>query len=169
MNEIQKLIRKLKEVLEPQTLNEMSMAFHYKDRYVEVCAWVENPTSRDNRYFKYYDSEYSSTASKVARIRIDRPDYVGGNHKERNLKKWTLSKNEKQFLMTILKSESDDYKGLTKWQDILITYNRDNFHIKAEDTINGNIDKGTRNPLLIDKIKPFPIDYPMPNYLELEE
>ena len=161
------MLRYLYELFQSQQINEMSMAFHYKDRHVEVCAWVENPTPRDNRYFKYYDSEYSNMAKKVSRIRIDRPEYVGGNHKERNIKKWVLSDKEKQYLVQILKSPSDDYPNLIKWQDILITYNRDNFHIKAEDTIKGNINCNSRNPLLPDYIKPFPIDYPMPNYLEL--
>lgn len=80
------IANKLKEKLFPQSLNEMSLAFQYKDRHVEVCAWVENPTPRDNRYFKYYDSEYISTATKVARIRIDEAVYVGGNHKEKKFK-----------------------------------------------------------------------------------
>ena len=167
MNKIEMLIEKLKEVLTPMQLNEMSMAFHYKDRHVEVCAWVENPTPRDNRYFKYYNSEYNSTATKVARIRIDKPEYVGGNHKERDLKKWILSNKEKQELIEILKTPSNDYPGYTKWQDIIITYNRDNFHLKAEDTIKGNLDKGTRNPTLPKHIVPFDIDTPMPNYLQL--
>lgn len=167
MNKIEMLIEKLKEALTPMPLNEMSMAFHYKDRYVEVCAWVENPTPRDNRYFKYYNSEYNSTATKVARIRIDKPEYVGGTHKERNLKKWILSNKEKQYLMKILTTPSNDYPGYTKWQDILITYNRDNFHLKAEDTINGNLDKGTRNPTLPKHVVPFNINTPMPDYLQL--
>lgn len=148
-------------------INEMSMAFHYKDRHVEVCAWVENPTPRDNRYFKYYNSEYNSAATKVARIRIDKPEYVGGNHKERNLKIWNLSNKEKQYLIHILSTPSDDYVGYTKWHDILITYNRDNFHISAKDTIQGNIHKGTRNPTLPSHIVPFSIDTPMPDYTKL--
>lgn len=164
---IKEIIEKFKDI-NRQCINEMSMAFSYKDRHVEVCAWVENPTPRDNRYFKYYDAEYSNMASKVARIRIDAAKYVGGNHKERNLKKWILSNKEKQYLIEILNSPSDDYPSLTKWHDILITYNRDNFHIKAEDTIKGNIDPKSRNPLLPENVKPFSIDFPMPNYLELE-
>lgn len=162
---ITEIIQKLKEALMP--LNEMSMAFHYKDRHVEVCAWVENPTPRDNRYFKYYNSEYNSTATKVARIRIDKAEYVGSNHRERNLKKWILSNKEKQELIEILKTFSDDYPGYTKWHDILITYNRDNFHLNAQDTINGNLEKGTRNPSLPSHVKPFSIDTPMPDYTQL--
>ena len=167
---IKKLNEKLQEFLnKPKiSINEMSMAFHYRDRHAEVCAWVENPTLRDNRYFKYYDSQFVSSASKVARIRIDKNEYVGGNHKERNLKKWELSNREKQYLMQILHSPSEEHKGLTKWHDILITYNRDNFLLKAEDTINGNLDKAVASPVLPNHVKPFPINYPMPDYLELK-
>ena len=161
---MKKLIKRLNNLLQ---INEMSMAFHYKDRYVQVCAWVENPTPRDNRYFKYYNSEYNSTATKVARIRIDKPAYVGGNHKERNLDVWNLSAREKQYLIEILSTPSDDYPGYTKWHDILITYNRDNFHISAKDTIEGNLTKGTRNPSLPDYIVPFDINTPIPDYTKL--
>lgn len=164
MSDFEELNKQLEELL---PMNEQSMAFYFKDRHVEVCAWVENPTPRDNRYFKYYDSQFISSAKNVARIRIDKAEYVGGNHSERNLKKWELSKKEKQYLIDILNSPSNDYNGLTKWQDILITYNRDNFHIKAEDTIQGNFNKCTRSPMLPKHVQPFSIDYPMPNYLDL--
>lgn len=162
---IHKLIEQLTEILYP--LNEMSMAFHYEDKNTQVCAWVENSTPRDNCYFKYYNNSRNKLADKVARIRIDKAEYVGGNHRERNLKKWILSKNEKQQLINILNSPSNDYPNITKWQDILITYNRDNFFIKAEDTINGNINNYSKNPILPDHVKPFSIDHPMPNYLNL--
>lgn len=161
------IITEIDELLEP--VNEMSMAFHYKDRHVEVCAWVENPTYRDNRYFKYYNSAFVSSATKVARIRIDKAEYVGGNHKERNLTKWILSNRELRELVEILQTPSDEHIGYTKWQDILITYNRDNFHLSAQDTIAGNLAKGVRSPELPSSVEPFPIDYPMPDYLNIRE
>lgn len=166
---IKEIIQQFKDV-NKQTINEMSMVFRYKDRHVEVCAWVENPTPRDNRYFKYYDSMYIDTATKVARIRINESKYVGGNHKERKLKKWILSNKEKQYLIDILKSESDNpaNKGYTRWQEILMRYNEDNFGLYPEDTKKGNFEKAQSSPNLPSNVKPFPIDYPMPNYLELE-
>lgn len=148
-------------------LNEMSKAFSFKNRSIEVCAWVEGPLSVDNRYFKYYNSMFYNLADKVARIRIDKPEYVGGNHKEHKIKKWILTEKEKRELVEILKGPSEEYDNLTRWQDILITYNRDNFNISAKNTIAGNLNDTQRNPKLAKYIKPFPIDYPMPNYIEL--
>lgn len=89
--------------------------------------------------------------------------------KKKNLKKWILSDKEKKYLLQILQSMSDDpaNKGYTRWQEILMRYNQDNFHLYPEDTKKGNLDKGTRNPSLPEHVKPFPIDFPMPNYKEL--
>lgn len=167
-NKLYEITEKLKQILfNPQPLQEMSRAFAYKNRSIEVCVWVEGPMGADNRYFKYYNSLYYNTASKVARIRIDRPEYVGGNHKEHGIKQWKLSSGDKQELEEILKGPSDNHKGLTRWQDILITYNEDNFNISADKTINGILDDSQRNPKINKNIKPFPIDYPMPSYEEL--
>lgn len=162
-------IKQLNEEFEAMELYEMSMAFHYRNRRIDVCAWVENPMVVDNRYFKYYNSATINSATKVARIRIDKPQYVGGIYKERNLQKWVLTKKEVKELYNLLQTPSDDYDGLTKWQDILVTYNRDNFLLSVKDSIAGNFEKVQKDPKMPKYIEPFTINYPMPNYLELEE
>ena len=68
-------------------LNEMSKAFSFKNKSIEVCAWVEGPLSVDNRYFKYYDSMFYNLADKVARIRIDKPENIRKNKKKKKIKK----------------------------------------------------------------------------------
>ena len=107
----------------------------------------------------------------MARIRIDRCEYVGGNHKERNsqgkVEKWTLNEKDKRNLITLLNSPSVDNEGCTKWQDIIIRWNRDNFGIPAKNTISGQIKGYQPKPGLLEGSQPFPIDYPMPNYKEL--
>lgn len=52
---IKALLQKLEEALNPIPLYEMSKAFSYKDKRIDVCAWVENPMGVDNQYFKYYN------------------------------------------------------------------------------------------------------------------
>jgi len=118
----------------------------------------------DNQYFKYYDNEDYDMATKVARIRFDRPEYIGGSHKEGSKKPWTLKPMEKQMLINILKQENTDEKGYTNWQAMIIRWNRDNFHLSKEDTIAGNLDKGRCSPKMPKHIKPLPINYPMPDY-----
>lgn len=165
------MIFKLKEafakIFNKQQFYEMSKAFSYKDRRIDVCVWVENPMGVDNMYFKYYDCSLYTMANKVARIRLDKPKYVGGNHKEGTKKKWVLSERDKKELVELLKSPSDEHEGLTKWQDVIITYNDDNFNLKAKQTINGELDKAQRDPKMPSHLVPLPIDLPMPNYLEL--
>lgn len=164
------IAQKFTEILgvQKQSINEMSRAFAYKDRSIEVCVWVEGPMGVDNQYFKYYDSMYYNNAKKVARIRIDKSEYVGGKHREHGIKPWILSNKDKKELVDILKGPSKEHEGLTRWQDIIITYNKDNFDISSLDTINGNLNVENRNPKMPKHIKPFSIDYPMPNYLELK-
>ena len=67
-----------------------------------------------------------------------------------------------------MNSPSDDNDGCTKWQDIIIRWNRDNFGIPAKKTISGDVNGYKAKPGITAK-EPFPIDYPMPNYLELGE
>ena len=170
MSKLKELIETLANLIKPtQPINEMSRAFAYKDRLIEVCAWVEGPMRADNRYFKYYNNMHYSVATKVARIRIDEARYVGGNHKEGNKKKWVLTPSEKQELVDILNGPSEEVPGYTRWQDILITFNRDNFNLSTQRTLAGDLDDSQRNPHMPKHIKPFPIDYPMPNYMEIKE
>lgn len=168
MNKFEKLNEELKEYI---PLNEMSLAWDYRKKNKAYCAWTEGPMNAENRYFKFYDSDSPDMASKVARIRIDRAEYVGGDHKEKNsqgkVEKWILSDKDKKILLTLLKSPSDDNDNCTKWQDILIRWNRDNFGIPAKKTISGEIEGYQAKPGLLDDCKPFPIDYPMPDYNKL--
>lgn len=150
-----------------QQFYEMSKAFSYKDKRIDVCVWVENPMAVDNMYFKYYDCSLYTMAKKVARIRLDKAVYVGGNHKEGNKKKWILSDREKAELVELLKSPSDRYNGLSRWQEVIITYNDDNFNLNYMQTINGEFDKAQRDPKMPKHLVPLPIDYPMPDYTKI--
>lgn len=150
-------------------LSEMSMAWeeHLKGKH-SVCVWVENPSSRDNRYMKYYDNEFYDLAEKVARIRIDKAAYVGGEHSENDIQPWVLSEGEKKEFVELLKSPSKKNPQYTNWQQVILTYNADNFHIYEPITGDMTKYKNRKSPLMPSYILPFPIDYPMPDYLNLE-
>lgn len=162
-----KFIQILQDLLIPQPLYEMSKAFSYRNTIVGVSAWVENPMGENNRYFKYYDYPTIPSVKKVAYIRLDRPEYMSGVYKERNRKKWILSNGEKQNLVEILKGESEAQPGYTRWQELLMTYNRDNFNISFKDSKQGNLQSQQRDPRMPDYIQPYDINTPIPNYLEL--
>ena len=162
---IKKLNKKLKETIQ---LYEMSMAWeeHLKGKN-SVCAWVEGPLKVDNRYIKYYNNEFYIEADKVARIRIDKPEYVGGTHKELDKQSWILSEEEKRIFVELLNKPSKKDSNYTNWQIILLTYNRDNFHIYEPIKGDMTVYKDKKSPSMPEYLLPFPIDYPMPNYMEL--
>lgn len=135
---------------------EMSKAFH--DNEKNRVVWVENPSTHNNEYFKYYDHARPSSASKVARIKLRSPEYVK-EHAD-YLEEWTLNASEKKTLLNLLQSTYTRDKRITNWQQIIVTYNDDFFNIDPEDTISGNIDFDKYPDAL-------PIDLPMPDYTKL--
>lgn len=164
---MKKLLQRLDEILNPIPLYEMSKAFSFKNKTIDVCVWVENPMSIDNLYFKYYNCSTIPSATKVARIRIDKPCYVGGNHKELNKQKWILSKNEVRELIEILKSPSDEYDGLNKWQDIIITYNKDNFNLTTKQCLKNDFSSIQKDPKMPEYLQPLDINTVIPDYWNL--
>lgn len=144
--------------LQKFVINEMSMA--WVDKQANKCVWVENPNTHNSDYFKYYNSFSYHKADGVARISLVEPKYL--SHKNTDGKDdWKLNSKEKKELVRIMQSPSNVRKGFTHWQVTLIQYNFDNFYIDPEDTINGTFDKQEYPDA-------FPINYPMPNYLELQ-
>ena len=158
--------RKLIEEIEQ--LNEMSMAWeeHLSGKN-SVCAWVEGPLRVDNQYIKYYNNEYYQDATKVARIRIDRAEYVGGENSEHGIKRWILNEKDKRIFVELLKKPCKRNPKYTNWENIILTYNADNFHIY--EPITGDMEKyaNRKSPTMPKHLRPFPIDYPMPDYTKL--
>jgi hypothetical protein len=143
-----------------QPIFEMSSA--WTDDRSNRCVWVENPNGYSNRYFKYLNNSSYRRAKLVARIWIDKPEYVKGHKNSDGKTEWILTSKEKKELVTLLNAPSEAHDNTTNWQEILITYNEDNFQIPPMRTIKGNIDFSKyRNQ------KPYDINTPMPNYLEL--
>lgn len=149
---VQKLLEQIDDIINPIPLYEMSMAT--VDRNLKRCIWVENPGNPNNQYFKYYNDINNSKATKVARIWLTKAEYL--YHRD-NKYIWNLTDKEIKLLVNWLNSSSDEYEGLTVWQQILIVYNRDNFGIKPKETIN--------NDLYTDKA--FNINTKMPDYTKL--
>lgn len=139
-------------------LNKMSIA--WIDKNANKCVWVENLNTYANDYFKYYNSFSYRKADGVARISLTEPKYLEYENKD-DKKTWKLNSSEKKELVELMNKPSKSRAGFTNWQVTLIQYNFDNFFIDPEDTINGTFDKEEYPDA-------FDIDYPMPNYLELE-
>ena len=77
------------------------------------------------------------------------------------------NEKEKKELIELLNQPSDKYQGYSKWQDIIVTYNDDNFNLSFNQTVNGEFDKAQRNSKMPKHLVPLPIDLPMPDYMKL--
>lgn len=152
---IQKILESIENSLNPIPLYEMSGSWF--DKKAQRCAWVENPGDPNNQYFKYGNNVGINKATKIARISLLKPEYL--YHRDK-ADIWALSNKEIKTLIQLLQSPSDKHENCTKWQDLLITYNEDNFYILPNDTIHNNIDY-TEYP------KAFNINTPMPDYTKL--
>lgn len=156
MNEFQRLTEQL-ENMQEMVLTEMSMAWNSKQ--YNRCVWVENPSSFENKYFKYLNGLTFGRADKCARISMLEAKYI--QHKDYGGKQnWILNNKEKKELVNLMKQPNKKYADCTNWQATLITYNEDNFGIDFDETIFNTFDK-------VQYPQAFSIDYPMPNYLEL--
>jgi len=171
MKKAKELNEEFNKLFEKMPIWEMSGVWKYRDKKNSVSVWTENPMVVDNMYFKYYDNFSYQLASKVARIRIDKPEYVGGNHKESNnagrLQKWELSKSDVKVLMELLQSPSKDHPGYNKWQDIIIQFNHANFGLSLKEMEAGDYGQEEKDPILPDSVHSFKLDTPIPDYTEL--
>lgn len=121
-----------------QPINEMSKAF--SERQANITIWVEDKSTHNNRYMKVYNSAKDPVhlATKVARIYIEKAEYVK-NNKERNVKEWIFTEKEKRFFVKLLQSPYSKNPSITNWQQIICTYNYGFYDIDPEDTINNKI------------------------------
>lgn len=124
---------------------------------------VESKYLYGNEYFKVLDHFWSEEPTKVARISFYTAEYI--QHPDDDTKEaWILNKEEKEKLVKRLKQIEDNYHGLNNWQ-MLLQYHNDERgfcnHSIVENTTNR---KGKRKfPNY------FPVDFPMPNYMDLPE
>lgn len=152
--------KQLNENLQKFAITEMAKAF--SDRKTNTTLWVEDRSTHNNRYMKFYNVAKDPThlATKVARIYVEKPEYVKG-HKEHGIKEWILTEKEKRQFVKLLQSPYSRNPNITNWQQVICTFNDGFYDIDPQDTINGNIPhEDLDNGALT-------IDYPMPDYLQL--
>ena len=156
-------IEKINEELYYQ-LNEMATIFTGTKMSVIV-----NPDPGRNHYkveyFKAFHGDSFRKATDIARIRFRDPGYEIHNSGKENFK---LNSKDRKELIRILTLPSDMYDNYTMWQDCIMQFNHEAYHISFKQCL-----KLTQSYLdtLDDKdpIKKYlPIDLPMPNYLELK-
>lgn len=158
-----------------QLLYEMSNAATDLKNGREI--WVENPTSYNNKYFKYTNNINYNNATKIARISMLDPKYLNNHTNPKGVSNWYLNVVEKKELVEFLKNDKDAF-GFNAWQRIILTYNNDNCHILKDklqaklitiDEYNNLVDEYNKklnsNNLRINGA--IRLDQPMPDYTKL--
>lgn len=92
---------------------------------------TDSTNNRNGYYFKIYDNESYSKATKVARINLEKPEYE--YHKDKK-SIWDLSQSDKRLMIDILKSKNKNTNN-TVWNTIV-----DNC-VKFEKSYDSNISK----------------------------
>lgn len=76
---------------------------------------TDSTSGRNGYYFKVYNNERYSKASKVARINLEHPDYEYHSGDKRI---WDLNSSEKKLLIDVLKSKNNN-GDTTVWDDVV--------------------------------------------------
>ena len=134
------------------------------------CLTVDNENEKRNvggdiRYFKYYNSKKPTNATGVARISLVNPVYI--IHPSGSPKTIYLGRPEKKQLVRFLKSAcktpTDDGIFLdTNYQYMIYYFNKVSFNMDIADILNF-----TRNKKINIVENAIPIDYEMPDYMNL--
>ena len=159
---------------EPQFLTEMSKAVTNYNPNMSI--WVESPQKgRDVRYFKLYNSNIVSKATKVARIsfkKVNYLDHVNSDGKD----EWILNNKEKRELIDILTAKSA-FNNITNWKMVILVYNDDNFGIDRNLLLTNKMTKSEYEEIVKDinkdtkdeRYKALSLDLPIPDYMKLEK
>ena len=113
-----------------------------------------------NPYFKIYNNESYSTATRMNRVSFLEPSYI--EHTTYGKKKWLLNSKDKKKLVELLTEPSDHIdrrdtsREYSNWEWAIIQYNTEICCVGEKDTVAGNL-KGSA----------LSIDLQMKNYLEL--
>lgn len=114
---------------------------------------------KDIEYFKVYDNDSYSKATKSARISFREPIYI--SHKNPDGKQaWILNSKDKRGLIRQLTQPSRLFKSgdFLIWHDCIAYFNNEAYGVDFEDSL---------NILIKDNPKYLPIDLPMPDYTKL--
>lgn len=144
-------------------LNEMASIYNG-----DALSIIVNPDSTRNHYtveyFKAFHGKSFRKATDICRIKFRTPEYIIHKSGRENFK---LNTRDKKELLRIFNLPSEIYDNYTMWQDCIMQFNHEAYHISFKecikltqeylDTLEEN------NPMK----KYLPIDLPMPNYMEL--
>ena len=146
-------------------LNEMATTYSG-----DKLSIIVNPDDGRNlqnvEYFKVFHGRSFRKAQDLARIRFRTPEYEHYRN-EADKKDFKLNSKDKKELMRILQSPSELYDGYTIWQDTIMQFNHEAYHIPLKDC--KNLTQEVINSLANNDIrkKCLPVDLPLTDYIKL--
>lgn len=146
-------------------LNEMATTYSG-----EKLSVIVNPDDGRNlqniEYFKVFHGPSFRKATDLARIRFRIPQYE--NHKtEAGKKNFKLNSKDKKELQRIFTQPSELYDGYTIWQDTIMQFNHEAYHIPLKEC--KNLTQEVIDSLREDNIRKrcIPVDLPLTDYSTL--
>lgn len=146
-------------------LNEMATTYSG-----DKLSIIVNPDDGRNlqnvQYFKVFHGRSFRKVQDLARIRFRTPEYEH-HRNEAGKKDFKLNSKDKKELMRILQSPSELYDGYTIWQDTIMQFNHEAYHIPLKDC--KNLTQEVINSLTNNDIrkKCLPVDLPLTDYTKL--
>lgn len=131
---------------------------------------IVNPDSTRNlqniEYFKVFHGSSFRKSKDLIRIRFRSADYEKHSN-EAGKKDFKLNAKDKKELNRILNLPSDLYDGYTMWQDVIMQFNHEAYHIPLKDC--KELTQSVIDSLPDDDIrkKCIPIDLPITDYSTL--
>lgn len=129
---------------------------------------VNPDDTRDGEpYFKMYDSNSWTTATKVWRIHFEKPKLVK-KHKGKIPAATSMSSKEKDNLVKYLNQPSRDFKNYTVWDELKYRWNIEKGLMNQfgfEQYVDGTVDKYYENKNTKGNYVPFSLK--MPDYKEI--
>lgn len=160
MSEVKQLNEELQIIL-----NEMATTYTG-----EKLSVIVNPDDSrnlfNNEYFKVFHGSSFRKAKDLTRIRFRKAEYE--IHKnEAGKKNFRLNSKDKKELQRIFQEPSELYEGYTIWQDTIMQFNHEAYHIPLKECKNLTqevIDKLTENDI---RKRCIPVDLPLTDYSTL--
>lgn len=160
MSEVKQLNEELQIIL-----NEMTTTYTG-----EKLSVIVNPDDSrnlfNNEYFKVFHGSSFRKAKDLTRIRFRKAEYE--IHKnEAGKKNFKLNSKDKKELQRIFQEPSELYEGYTIWQDTIMQFNHEAYHIPLKECKNLTqevIDKLTESDI---RKRCIPVDLPLTDYSTL--
>lgn len=118
---------------------------------------------QNEKYFKFIPSKHSKKSKILRRISMIEPRFIIHN-KDSNTE-WKMSGKDIDILIDILNSDSINYDGYTKWQELVMLFNLEAFGIPIKVT-QTDLTIGTEKGKYPTALS---INHPIPDYTKLKK